>query len=200
MAQYYGYVRVPHGSYQQWRDATLGNGYDVDGWYGDQCWDFCALLYRQYGLTLVTKAGGGGAVDCWRVSRYVNSQPPFESFTGVQNIKRGDILVFNATPYNSAGHICFADADYSDSFIDANGVRRLACLGQNQRGNGSGYPATVDNINLANFLGIFRNTMWRGDTPTPTPESMYNRNRYNFVLFNRRKRQEKWTKKLLKRR
>ena len=200
MAQYNGYVRVPHGSYQQWRDATLGNGYDVDGWFGDQCWDFCALLYRQYGLTLVTKAGGGGAVDCWRVSRYVNSQPPFESFTGVQNIKRGDILVFNATQYNSAGHICFADADYKDSYIDYRGIRRLPCLGQNQRGNGSGYPVTVDDLNLGEFLGIFRNMEWRGDTPTPTPEAVYNRNRYNFVLFNRRKRQEKWTKKLLKRR
>ena len=200
MAQYNGYVRVPHGSYQQWRDATLGNGYDVDGWYGDQCWDFCALLYRQYGLTLITKAGGGGAVDCWRVSRYVNSQPPFESFTGVQNIKRGDILVFDANPYNSAGHICFADADYKDSYIDYRGIRRLPCLGQNQRGNGSGYPVTVDDLNLAEFLGIFRNMEWRGDSPTPTPEGVYNRNRYNFVLFNRRKRQEKWTKKLLKRR
>lgn len=194
MAQYNGYVSVPHGSYQQWRDATLGNGYDVDGWYGDQCWDFCALLYRQYGLTLVTKAGGGGARDCWEVSRYINSQPPFDSITGVQNIKRGDIIVLGGS---ISGHICFADEDYSHSYIDANGIRRLPCLGQNQRGNGSGYPATVDDIGLTYFLGIFRNTMWKGDSPIPEPVE-YNKHRYNFVLFNRRKRQEKWTKKPLK--
>lgn len=197
MATYYGYRYIPHGSYDEWREATIGNMYDVDYAYSGQCWDYCALCYYQYGLTLVTKAGGGVAKECWLISRSANSKPPFESIEGVQNIKRGDILVFGA---GYAGHICFADADYSDSFIDGSGVRRLACLGQNQRGGGGGYPATVDNVNLSSFLGIFRNTEWEGSSPSPTPSSGYNKNKYNFVLFNRRKRQEKWTKKLLKRR
>ena len=52
MAQVNGYVPVAHGSYNQWRAATLGNGYNVDFRYGNQCWDYCALLYWQYGLTL----------------------------------------------------------------------------------------------------------------------------------------------------
>ena len=67
MAQYNGYVTEPHATYQDWRDATLGNGYNVDGMYGNQCWDFCALLWWQYGLTLYTKPGGGTAQDCWNV-------------------------------------------------------------------------------------------------------------------------------------
>jgi len=188
MATYYGYVDVPHSSYDAWRSATISNMYDLDGYYSGQCWDYTALCYAQYGLTLYTKPGGGVARECWTVSRALNSQPPFESVYNKTEIKRGDILVFGA---GYAGHICFADEDY-------NGTDYIRCLGQNQRGSGGGYPATLDNFSLASFLGAFRNTNWQGDTPEP--ESGYNKHRYNFVLFNRRKRQEKWTKKPLKQR
>jgi len=190
MAQYNGYVIVPHNSYQEWRDATLDNGYNVDYAFGDQCWDFCALLYWQYGLILQT--GNGTAEGCWRLMRSANAVPPFTAVFNKNDIKRGDIVVIGPNPYSYAGHICFADEDY-------NGTDRLNCLGQNQRGNGSGYPVTVDSINLAYFFGVFRNSNWQG-TPPSEPETGYNKHRYNFVLFNRRKRQEKWTKKPLRRR
>jgi hypothetical protein len=195
MAQYNRYVRVPHGSYSQWRTATLGNGYNVDynagGGWGNQCWDYCALCYWQYGLTLVTKAGGGTAYDCWAVSRWVNSKPPFISVTGVTNIKRGDIII-TKNPRSRTGHICFADENYRTS----GNKKRLWCVGQNQRGNSS-LPVTRDEIDITYFVGIFRNTMWQGPephpeptpTPTPTPSVVYNKGKYNFVLFNRRKRQ-----------
>lgn len=187
MATYYGYVDVPHGSYDEWRSATIGNMYDLDGWYSGQCWDYCALCYAQYGLRLYT-GNPGVAKNCWLQSRALNTRDPFIAVEGVTNIKRGDIIVFDG---GYAGHICFADEDY-------NGSNRLNCLGQNQGTNGSGGPANVMSLSLSQFLGIFRNTEWDGSTPSP--ESGYNKHRYNFVLFNRRKRQEKWTKKPLKRR
>ena len=37
MAKYTGYVDIPHATYDEWRNATLGNGYDIDGYYGCQC-------------------------------------------------------------------------------------------------------------------------------------------------------------------
>lgn len=203
MAQYNRYVQVPHGSYNQWRNATLGNGYNVDyytssGGWGNQCWDYCALCYRQYGLTLITKAGGGTAYDCWAVSRWANTKPPFISLTGVQNIKRGDIII-TKNPRSKTGHICFADENYRTS----GNKTRLWCVGQNQRGS-SALPVTRDEISIAYFVGLFRNTFWSGaepePEPTPTPEGWYNKDKYNFVLFNRRKRQEKWTRKPLKKR
>ena len=189
MARYVGFVPIPHGSYQEWRDATLGNGYDFDGWWGEQCWDFCQMLYAQYNLTLQT--GDGTAAGCWLLRRAANSVNPFESIAGYQNIKRGDIVVFNRTPSGYAGHIAFADEDY-------HGGSRLYCLGQNQLGYGSGSPATVNSLNATEALGVFRNKYWAGIEPEP--ETSDNIHRYNFVLFNRRKRQEKWTKKPLKRR
>lgn len=162
MAQYNGYRQVPHNSYDAWRSAVLGNGYNVDYMYGNQCWDLAALLYFQYGLSLITKPGGGVAADCWRVSRVANSKAPFISLTGAANIKRGDILVWDSTTTYPAGHIAFADEDY-------NGTSRLNCLGQNQ-GQGTSGPANIVSQPLGNFLGIFRNTRWTAPVPPgPTP-------------------------------
>ena len=200
MAQYNGYRSVAHNSYNQWRSATLGNGYNVDYSAGNQCWDYCALLYWQYGLNLVTKPGGGTAYECWSISRNINSRSPFKSVTGVSNIKRGDIII-TKSPRSRTGHICFAD----ENFRTSGNKTRLWCVGQNQRGS-SALPATRDELSIAYFVGIFRNTKWTGSSPTPTPTptplsgTVYNKDKYNFVLFNRRKRQEKWTRKPLKKR
>ena len=195
MAQYNRYVSVPHLTYDVWRSATLGNGYNVDyyyrGGYGNQCWDYCALLYWQYGLTLVTKAGGGTAYDCWNVSRAINSRYPFQAITGVHNIRRGDIII-TKSPASSTGHICFADQNYRSS----GDKTKLWCVGQNQRGS-SALPVTRDEISIRYFVGIFRNRTWVNTpptpppTPTPTPseETVYNDNKYPWMLnnFNKRK-------------
>lgn len=160
MSQYNGYRQVVHGTYDAWRAAVLGNGYNVDYMYGNQCWDLPALLYFQYGLRLITKAGGGVAADCWNVSRQANSRSPFISLTGASNIKRGDILVWNSTVQYPTGHIAFADENY-------NGTSRINCLGQNQ-GQGIYAGSNIVSQPLSNFLGIFRNTLWNM-TPPPTP-------------------------------
>ena len=161
MADYRGYRQVAHATYNEWRAATINNRYDVD--YSPasqpyQCWDYCALLYFQYGLRLITKNGGGVAADCWNISRQANSKPPFISLVGKENIRRGDMLVFDITPTSSTGHIGFADEDY-------NGTDTIALLSENWNGNTTVHVA---NKSLSNFLGIFRNTNWfSGPTPEP---------------------------------
>ena len=196
MAQYNNYVSVPHSSYTEFKNATLGNGYNVDAWYrggwGNQCWDYIALLYWQYGLTLYTKTGGGSAKDCWLVSKNANARYPFIAVEGKENIKKGDVIVTNASPWTKNGHICLADENYRTSG-DKN---KLWCVGQHQRGSTS-LPVTRDELNISYFLGIFRNTTWGGDEPHPEPPIVYNKEGYNFILFNRRKRQEKWMQKPL---
>ena len=174
MAQYNRYVEEPHASYQEWRDATLGNGYNVDNSYGNQCWDFCALLWWQYGLRLITRPSGNGiASDCWKISRKANSKPPFISIEGKENIKRGDVIVWNNTQFNLTGHIAFADEDY-------NGTNELKCLGQNQ-GQGSAAPSNIKTLSLNNFLGIFRNTDWQHAPTPPTPTKK--KKGFPFVLY-----------------
>ena len=200
-----GYVTLPfnqYDTYNHWRNYCLTHGINVDYLAGNQCWDSCALLWRQYNLTLVTRPQGNGvAYMCWTISKNINARIPFIAIEGVENIKRGDCLVFNKSGWSSSGHICFADADYKERVYDR-GAWRLPCLGQNQgQGIGNGTPSNIVNQNLSTFLGIFRNTNWVGESPEPTPPSpslVYNNGKYNFVLFNRRKRQEQWTRKPLK--
>lgn len=174
MAQYNTYVRVPHETYQQFRNATLGNGYNVDGWYGNQCWDFCALLWWQYGRDLRTKLGGGAAYDCWLVSRAYNAQPPFSAITGKENVKRGDVLVWNRSRIHSAGHIAIADEDYNPS------KNTINCLGQNQ-GQGTAAPSNIAKQPWTGFLGIFRNKYWASSpSPEPEPEEDTSKNKKDF--------------------
>lgn len=162
MAQYNGYRKIAHSSYDEWKRLTEGNGYDVDYQWGNQCWDYCALLWYQYNLPLVTRSGGGGAADCWIISKNVNARGPFIAIEGITNVKRGDILVWNRGRYHSAGHIAIADEDYNPNH------NYIYCLGQNQ-GKGQYYVAYVEKVYNADFLGIFRNTEW-DQTPPPGPE------------------------------
>lgn len=165
MAQFNGYVKVAHATYQQFRDATLGNGYNVDKAYGNQCWDFCALLWWQYGLTLHT-GPKGWASECWTVSRSLNAVPPFTQVTSISDIKRGDCVVFKGTSNYPTGHIAFADEDYKD------GMTRMNFLGQNQ-GQGSLNPSNIANISLANFIGAFRNSNWTTSKPSTKDEKKH---------------------------
>lgn len=163
MAQYNGYIPVPHASYQQWRDATFGNGYNVDNKYGNQCWDYCSLLYWQYGFTLTTRVQGNGkAYMCWTnpTSRQLNSRPPFALVYNLSDVKRGDIVVLDTTTPSGNGHIAFADEDY-------NGSGYIYLVGENQ----GGYNGNVNRVRFATyrFLGAFRNTNWKESPTPPTP-------------------------------
>lgn len=173
MAQYNGHVSIPHDSYDAWRSATINNGYNVDGAYGNQCWDLCEELWYQYGLTLYT--GNGYAYGCWTIARNQNAQGPFEIVNGAKNIKRGDILVFNYTSTSATGHICFADEDYQE------GMTRISTFGQVPAVFGLNGTAQVYPFNLANFLGIFRNTQW-DSTPPPTPSGTRKKSKFPWAV------------------
>lgn len=162
--QYDGYISIPHDSYDQFKQATLGNGYNVDGYYGNQCWDYLAELWHQYGLTLYT-GSRGYAYECWTVSKNRNAVTPFIAVEGIANIRRGDVIVLSGIPSLPAGHIAFADEDY-------NGSNYLNILGQHQGEASSAVDSFVNVRNFeigSRFLGIFRNTSWRSQ-PEPEPE------------------------------
>lgn len=165
MAQFNGYVKVAHATYQDFRNATLGNGYNVDQAYGNQCWDFCALLWWQYGLILHT-GPKGWASECWTSSRALNAVFPFTQVTKISDIKRGDCVVFKGTSNYPTGHIAFADEDYRE------GMTRMNFLGQNQ-GQGSLNPSNIANLSLANFIGAFRNSNWVTPKPLPKDEKKH---------------------------
>lgn len=181
-----GYALVPQAvSYNEWRQYALTHGVNVDWAYGNQCWDICALLWYQYGLRLQT-GPMGVAFECWVISRNVNARPPFKMITGIENVKRGDCVVFNRGGSFWTGHIAFADEDY-------HGGGYLATLGQNQgQGIGWGVPSNVINHTIGGFLGAFRNTNWEHTPdPEPTPETHKQQKRFPWVLYSRKLRQHR---------
>lgn len=152
---------VPVNTYDAFRNAVMGKGYDVDGAFGYQCWDGAALLWQQFGLSLIT--GNGCAAGCWTLKKDVNKYDKFELITDVKKVKRGDVLVFSTGKY---GHIGFADEDY-------NNPNSIRFLGQNQggtpKGAAGGAGFNVINMSLATFLGAFRLKAWATSTPTTAP-------------------------------
>ena len=163
MTQYNGYVDIPHSSYSVWKSNTLGNGYNVDNAWGNQCWDFCAELWHQYGLTLYT--GDGTAAGCWTLMRNTNAQGPFIIVQGKENIKKGDILVWNISAVSGNGHIAIADEDWHEGMVS------IRTLGQMPSVHGKKGPVSLDNMTLNTFLGIFRNKNWDSAPPKPKERS-----------------------------
>ena len=146
-------------TYDHWRYFCLTHGVDFDGWYGNQCYDICALLYFQYGLTFYL-GWVGYAYEAWTQSKYLNARSPFIAIDNIWQVKRGDLLVFG-TGWSIYGHVAFADEDY-------NGGSKIWCVGQNQgQGIAWGTPSISAPLDVWNFIGAFRNTNWSSTPPTP---------------------------------
>lgn len=148
-------------NYDTFRAAVINKGFDIDGYYGWQCWDGAALLWQQIGKSLST-GGTGTAKGCWTNARAINAGTDFDLITSVKDVKRGDVVVFGGGQY---GHIGFADANYT-------GGNWISTLGQNQGGNpglNGGAAFNIANVSANNFLGAFRFKRWTV-APAPTPK------------------------------
>lgn len=164
---------VAHATYDQFKTATLGHSYDLDGYPTSQpyqCWDGVDLLYQQadvgqYLYTGRPYGGEGYAKECWTYAdaRQQNGSGHFSMVFNKENIKKGDIIVFNTYSgwYGEAGHIGFADEDY-------NGTNYINILSQNFYNK---HYMDVDQAYLGTaFLGAFRYDAWQQPVP-PTPTS-----------------------------
>lgn len=178
-------------SYDTFRAAVLaqaskGLGFDLDGWFGYQCWDLGQLLYIQIGRRFTTQnwlTNQGGVTSyvqttwLYLPARNINEASPFTPVTNWSEVRRGDLCVWQAGGCNGkigiTGHNAYADQDVTSSSAT------ITCLGQNQNGTeispGMGQiPSLNDYFNSDGFLGAFRYTPWNGGTPTPpTPPIGY---------------------------
>lgn len=198
MAFYTGYVVLPTNTYLAWKTAVAGNGYDADGSYGDQCWDLTAEFWHNVGFPTGYPLTGPNhyAYECWTINKdnniSYNGTTYFELITSLDQVKQGDVVVFNGTSGNPAGHIGFADENY-----DPNKGGYIAILGQNQGSGGTPIPvinpaggttANVKDLYVAtDFLGAFRYIPWQ----QPTPPIVLRRGRFPWVLYARRLREKR---------
>lgn len=155
---------VPISSYDDFKTAVNGKGFNIDDWAGWQCWDGAALLWQQLGLRLIT--GNGAAIGCWDLKRDVNKYDKFDLVTDVSSLKRGDVVCMRP---NHIGYFDGWNGNY------------MRILGQNQGGTPiytqNGYTTEAFNVvNIAKsaFAGAFRYRGWITTTTTVTTTTVAN--------------------------
>ena len=157
-----GKTKVDVSSYDNFKNAILGNAYDVDNYAGYQCYDLANLFWINACNRWVISAtadGGvkGGASGIWGARNTNNKGDEFEFITDVNALKQGDIIITNNGTW---GHISFLD---SDGYV----------LGQNQGNTHGAVPGAECKVIKWDykkyFLGAFRFKKWIKPEPTPEP-------------------------------
>ena len=137
-------------------NATLNKTYDMDGYFGAQCWDYMDFYWlNQVGRALST-GGTGMARGCWNNTnaRKANAGADFDLVTNKNNLTVGDVVVLNTGPY---GHI---------GMIAAIPKKGVTVTIQSQNQGVFKTKVTKVNFSLDSFLGAFRYKAWHKATPT----------------------------------
>lgn len=198
MAKYWGYVLVPHETYLAWKNATNGNGYDVDSTYGCQCWDFASLFWYNVGFgTGYPLLNGVNAYTMWdRRNENIshNGVQVFDLITNINDIQQGDIMVYGPNQYNPFGHVGFADQDFASWTPNPGQPYEFPILSEN---NG-GYPdpaggayVNIHGYDYRLFLGAFRYKEWERPTPTPTVTRKPVKKRFPWCIYARKFRNQR---------
>ena len=137
-------------SYQDFKNTHLGNGYDIDGWFGDQCWDGFAEYCKYLGYPVINCTDSGYAQDLW-TQRHSNGILNY--FDEVEVMQPGDVAIFDVTPSTPYSHVAIFDSDAGNGYG--------YFLGQNQGGtqtnpNGGGVFNIVALPYSATFPTAFR--------------------------------------------
>lgn len=183
MANYWGPQTVDISSYDNFRNAIIGNGYDVDNLFGAQCIDLFKLINYNLGYpSPYAKTGPNGYVsECWTntSSRIWNQSDKYDLITDITQLQRGDMVIMDGTTTNPPGHNAFCDSNYGDY------SGYIPVVGQNQGGTpfpGGGAVTNIINWPLDNFLGAFRLKAWH-ESPTPT---IIKKSKFPWVLYARK--------------
>lgn len=126
-------------SYQDFKNTHLGNGYDIDGWWGWQCWDFYAEYCNWLGVPYANCTDSGYAKDLW-TQRHSNGILNY--FDEVEVMQPGDIAIFDVTPSTPYSHVAIFDSDAGNGYGNF--------LGQNQ-GSGNINPNGGSASNIITF-------------------------------------------------
>lgn len=194
MPKYVGYVDVPHSSYSEWRSNTLNNGYDIDGSYGCQCWDFASLFWRNVGFPAgYPHITSSSAYTMWNLreeNKSYNGTQYFDLIYNLEDVKQGDIIVYNYFSGNPYGHVGFANEDYATWHTNNPSSYEFPILSENNQGTpdpSGGAYVNVHGYDTRLFLGAFRYKNWHTTPPSPTT----NRKHFPWVLYARKLRGNK---------
>lgn len=150
-------------SAKQFIEQTKGKSYDMDGYYGPQCWDYGDFFWTHQVGRMLSTGGSGSARGCWTIpsARRANAGKEFELITDKNKIKYGDWIVLNTGEF---GHIGIVTAmNFSRGTVDI----------QSQNQGLIRNKVTTVRFNLSSFLGAFRyKAFWK--TPTQAQQKKNN--------------------------
>lgn len=187
--QHNGWQTVTVASYAAFKTVVNNNGWDLDGAFGDQCYDLAFLLWYSVGFPQLypVNGGTGKAKDIWteRNSNIsYNGTTYFDLIYNLNDVKQGDMIIYDSTPYNEFGHDGLADEDYAAWAAAHPGDYEFPILSQNNNGTpyaGGGSYANIHGYDTRLFLGAFRYRNWIPTPPPPTPTS--ERSKFPWVLY-----------------
>lgn len=131
--------------YTDFKSKVLGKAYDIDGYYGAQCWDG-AMYWSQYlGYPTFHCTRTGYAQDIWTLR---NSSGILNYYDEVTQLQPGDIVVFQKSSETPYSHIAIFDSD-------AGNGNKGNFLGQNQGGVNGAFNIVTLNCNYS-FPTAFR--------------------------------------------
>lgn len=149
-----------------WVRSNAGQPLDYDGAYGAQCVDLICFYYKYLGQT-----SPGGYAKEYRTNALPSG---WQRLQGVQP-QRGDILVYNPSAKNEAGHVAIYESDYStwhQNYADRQYVVNVTNVRYNNFDNtywgvirpdfSSVTPApTFDNIGADVYRLLIRSDSWK---------------------------------------
>lgn len=158
------YIYAPTGSFDEFKNYTIGKCWDLDGYFGAQCVDLHNLFQLNYtkDQRWLNLCGTGAARGIWQCKE-ANAGSEYDLIYNASEIKTGDWVITNGGEW---GHTCQAAGPYNNGYV--------ACLGENQGGAacpGGGAATNIINLSMGTFLGAFRPKTYEEPQPTPpTPE------------------------------
>lgn len=157
-------------SYQEFKNIVLGKAFDVDGWYGAQCWDGYAYYMQYLGLKPAWCTSTGYVQDIYT---NMDSNGMKEQCELVYNLQAGDIVVFPRNSVTPLSHVAIFDSDAGNGYGNF--------LGQNQTSSdASGSAFSIARLPYsATYYWAFRPKVLSQQTqpkpdpkPTPKPEKV----------------------------
>lgn len=142
-------------SFNEFRNQVLGKGYNIDGAYGNQCWDGYAKYCQYLGYPYANCTTSGYVKDIWN-NRKTNGM--LKNFVEVEIMQPGDIAVFKEVKgWTPLSHIAIFVKDLGNGY----GL----FLGQNQ-GGANGNFNEVKFPYSATFATAFRPKMFANSSET----------------------------------
>ncbi|MGN8809591.1 hypothetical protein ACTNED_10045 [Absicoccus porci] len=147
-------------TYQQIKNETINKSYDIDGYYGAQCWDFACYVFEHYFNGTRIYCGVTGYVQDFVTQKNTNGILNFMNEVSLNSeLQSGDVCVWGPCATAPYSHVALYDS--------SNGSNQAYFLGQNQ--NGANY-VTVSQLSTSGIIGVFRaKNMSNGGSHNPNP-------------------------------